>query len=343
MANPASSINIGPQPARTFWSECKYVWRSTRDPFNTPIKFNAYLVNAESAGQIGLDKRMQYGNRFRTVGNQPIILQNDDFHATLALQPDQLSLIWRIAQWILQKIFFYLQSKNSVEPPAALPATILQNSKENDRLLFRWEGRLFEYTLRQQLHPQTKIDFERLFKNVQLYMQQNWFKYLFEEDSLPVIQMPTSELSRFYSEHARIYIPATKSLSPTMVEKDGQLVPTPDYLAYRKTQMQVKKIGYRFRNYDLLQLSHRKGERQMIIDCTGGSIQGVIIAVDLNFIRIVWNNNIENVPATYMSEREFPEDEQIDPTSFITLFQDGVLYVDFTVVSKSKNGAGACQ
>ena len=213
--NPALIRGASLQPDN-FFTQCKDTLGRVFLPSRTPIRVEAYInSNMGGAGLIGTDQRMNYTSHLTTSEGKLIPLQKRDFHIVLKSHPVKPSWVLRIIEFVLTKIFFFLQPKRPIEEPWVLPSAIFHEAKENDILRFRWDGRLFEYRLKQQNHtaPEGRTNFESFFQTLQAFMKDKVrceCPYLFVEDAPPLYSF---ELNNLFSKNAQIYSPATKALS----------------------------------------------------------------------------------------------------------------------------------
>lgn len=210
-----------------FWTECKDMFGRVFIPSQTPIRVEACIKShVRDAGLIGTDQYRKYSSRLTTSEGKQIPLQPSDFHITLDGREIKPPLILRIFEFVLKKIFFFLQPKRPKEDPWVLPSPLFNQAKENNVVQFRWEGTLYEYRLKQLTHSiiNCRVNFESCFLSLQAHVEHKASvgnPYLFEED---IPQEYSHDLGKLFSSKTQIYSPANKTLSPLTPDKLKQLI-----------------------------------------------------------------------------------------------------------------------
>ncbi|MBS0647778.1 MAG: hypothetical protein JSS10_00970 [Verrucomicrobia bacterium] len=231
----ASAAHLPPSPwirgssiqPDSFWTACKYMYGRVFYPSQTPSRIEAYIQSHQGdAGLIGTDEHMYHSFHLKTVEGQKISLQPGDFHITFQGREIKLPLILRILEFVLKKIFFFVERKKPVEDPWILPSTLFNQAQENHIVQFRWKDTFYEYHLKQQTHPKVNCreNFEVILKVLQEHVELKarvGNPYLFEKD---VPKEYCGELGKLFSNDAQIYSPANKTLSPLTPEKLNELI-----------------------------------------------------------------------------------------------------------------------
>ncbi len=168
--------------------------RSLREPFqrvfapsSVPYRAAArILTNEGMTGWIGKDLKHQFGKNI-TLQNGAFSVDPKDLYVTFTFTPTELSLISRIIETVLRKIFFFLPPAQLEPLTEVLPMALFNDAKENDTVSFSYKGRPIELTLKQLKHPLAPDDFERFLSHLKTYFklsqEKHWKNpYLFSED-----------------------------------------------------------------------------------------------------------------------------------------------------------------
>ncbi len=317
MSSRASLLNRGPCEPDTFYSNCTYMLSRVFSSSRTPLRFNVYIEsNRTGAGLIGADQYMKYTDQLRTRQGESISRGDTDFHVKFCSETISLPLVLRIFEFVLKKFFFFLQPSTQGEPPQCLPSSILLDGKENDVLQFQWEGRLFEYRLKQTMHRDSagKGKFEEYFEALQNYMQAEKListtPYLFEQD------IPSHLVQykfRSFTENAQLYSPGDKSLVPLSAANFNPLKNWLDKATSSKITLSTDNEYYR-----------------LIMDVPGVPEENIRIITDLNYLLVLAQPQplllpegtpLENVKRLYNTRSEYFSREillkkrKIDPKS----------------------------
>ncbi len=166
-------------------------------PSSVPFRADARIVTNEGmTGQLGRDLKYQFGKNI-TLLNGSFSVDPKDLYATFTFTPEEFSLISRIIEMVLRKIFFFLPPAQLNPLPAELPMSLFEGAKENDTVSFNYQGRPIELTLKQLDHPLAPDYFEDFLNHLKIYyelsQERHWTSpYLFYED------MPEDSWLLFY-------------------------------------------------------------------------------------------------------------------------------------------------
>lgn len=305
-----------------FLTECKYMLGRVFLPSQTPIRVEAHIFsNIGGIGFIGTDRYMKYTSRLTTPEGKQIPLQERDLHITLSENLIQTPWVLRIVEFVLKKIFFFLQHKKEIEKPGVLPSSILSEAKENDILRFRWDGCLFEYRLKQHNHsvPEGRENFESNFQSLQLLWDQrdkSVRPYLFEEDFPPLYSF---ELNKLFSEKAQIYSLVNKTLSPLTADQLKLL---------EKPLSQAQRFNYTL-------YANQDSSFTLVFDAPGVSEKNfserLLLFLDHRYLLILIQAKDEWAPKETVTGHSKPEWtycalelEDIDPSTINLVFLYGV-------------------
>jgi hypothetical protein len=187
-------------------------------PLRSPLKAHVYiLTNCGDTGFIGLDKTYQFSEHLRSEAGKPLGIAQKDFYVRVeaSLRQDEVPLVLRIIEWVLKKVFFFLQPPESscLFSNPYLPSTLFYGAREGDHVSYLADGRPIELILNQQSHhlEAGKTNFEDFFHSLEAYIQLNEKRrekplYLFVQDRPVHVQvLDFKELS----EKATVYLPQT--------------------------------------------------------------------------------------------------------------------------------------
>jgi len=323
-ANLSSSLICGSSlQTDNFFTECKHMLGRVFFPYSTPLRVEAYIKSdRDGAGLIGTDRRMQYASRLATPEGNPIPLQERDFHIIFTVNLVKTSWVLRIIEFVLKKIFFFLQPQKQMEDPWVLPSVIFQEARENNKIRFRWNGTLYEYRLKQQNHPHRdcQANFESIFQGLQVFMEnkvKSKCPYLFEEDFPPFYSF---QLNKLFNEKTQIYSPAAKSLSPL----------TSDHL---------QQIMEHLPKAERCKFTLTKDEDHFTLafDAPGVSSKNVSMLLDRRYLFILAQRKDEQAPEGRVNENSVPNyiyqgielPEEIDPSSIDLDFRSGIGYLTY--------------
>jgi HSP20 family molecular chaperone IbpA len=315
-----------------FWTACKYMYGRVFNPSQTPIRVEAYIKSHQGdAGLIGTDQYRKYSSRLTTSEGKQIPLQPSDFHITFDGREIKPPLILRIFEFVLRKIFFFLQPKRPKEDPWVLPSSLFNKAKENNIVQFRWEGTLYEYRLKQLTHSiiNCRVNFESCFLSLQAHVEHKariGNPYLFEED---IPQEYSRELGRLFSEKAQIYSPANKTLSPLTSEKLRQLT---------EHKSRAERVG--------ITHSQNGGVYSVNFDAAGISepnLENIILILEDNYLAIFLYSKDKEAPKGTIIVNEINEytyrvlklGVHIDPRTLHLEFQDGVGRLTFKACAQT--------
>ncbi len=156
-------------------------------PSSVPFRANVcILTNEGMTGQLGRDLKYQFGKNI-TLQNSSFSVDPKDLYVTFHFTPEEFSLISRIIEMVLRKIFFFLPSTELNPLPAELPMSLFKDAKENQTVSFNYQGRPIELTLKQLDHPKAPDTFEGFLNHLKIYyelsQERHWTSpYLFDQD-----------------------------------------------------------------------------------------------------------------------------------------------------------------
>jgi len=98
-------------------------------PSSVPFIADARIVTNEGmTGQLGRDLKYQFGKNI-TLQNGSFSVDPKDLYVTFTFTPAELSLISRIIETVLRKIFFFIPPAQLETLPAELPMSLFENAK----------------------------------------------------------------------------------------------------------------------------------------------------------------------------------------------------------------------
>jgi hypothetical protein len=130
-------------------------------------------TNNGDTGYIGSDKSYQFSEHLKDRKQHQIIPGAEDFYVPIKIFKIEYKdpLIVRIIEFVLKKIFFFLQPDGSKEVDivnlTTLPSNLFYGAKEGERIRFYYDDRPIDLSLKQNANPDMYDNFDDSFNQLQ--------------------------------------------------------------------------------------------------------------------------------------------------------------------------------
>lgn len=286
-------------------------------PSQAPERYAIYTKSTwQNKGLIGTDTHYKFHKHLKMADGVSYAAAPTDTYVWVVVTPmESTSVVIRIMEFVLKKIFFFIQSPEKLEFEH-LPASLFQNARENETLSIKWDGRPVKLVLKQQSHnhDQGRKNFETFFQEFNRVLSPS---YLFEEDipagSLCLGTRPLTQQARI-RQGTNILQQANKELIDTLST----------YLNTPKAELELSQID-----------SH--GEFILGVGAPGVTEDSIIYLVDQQYFFIGMTKNIDINAAGFQKHLhgEYTLPPEADPMSVkCTHTNNG--YILFTFQYKSR-------